>query len=124
TSGLVKFFEFPAVRQSPPDWVPADVSAYTSANWDVTGAYEAVEAVVDFFQPPGTFSNAINQLAQQGPRIHIKDDIVDSLTGRFQMFGEMPDEVTDAAVQPGVFALELRDPDKLADVLRRVVDVS
>src|SRR5690606_5850918 len=43
---------------------------------------------------------------------------------RFQMFGEMPDEVTDAAVQPGVFALELRDPDKLADVLRRVVDVS
>jgi hypothetical protein len=124
TSGLVKFFEFPAVRQAPPEWVPADVSAYTSANWDVTGAYEAVEAVVDFFQPPGTFANAINQLAQQGPRIHIKDDVVDSLTGRFQMFGEMPDNVEASTVQPGVFALELRDPDKLADVLRRVADVS
>jgi hypothetical protein len=124
TSGLVKFFEFPAVRQAPPDWVPADVSAYTSANWDVSGAYEAVEAVVDFFQPPGTLANAINQLAQQGPRIHIKNDIVDSLTGRFQMFGEMPDEVESDSVQPGVFALELRNPDKLADVLRRVADVS
>jgi hypothetical protein len=124
TSGLVRFFEFPAVRQSPPEWVPAEVSSYTSANWDVTGAYEAVEAVVDFFQPPGTFANAINQLAQQGPRIHIKDDIVNSLTGRFQMFGEVPDEVEADSVQPGVFALELRDPDKLAGVLRRVADVS
>src|SRR5690606_37202939 len=56
--------------------------------------------------------------------IHIKDDIVDSVTGRFQMFGEMPDDVETDTVQPGVFALELRNPDKLADVLRRVADFS
>lgn len=124
TSGLVKFFEFPAVRQSPPDWVPADVSAYTSANWDISGAYEAVEAIVDFFQPPGTLANAINQLAQQGPRIHVKDDIVDSLSGRFQMFGEMPDDTSADSVQPGVFALELRDEAKVADVLMRVAEFS
>lgn len=124
TSGLIKFFECPAVRQSPPRWVPAAVSAYSSANWDIAGAYEAVEALVDFFQPPGTLSNVIDQLAQQGPRIHIKDDVVDSLTGRFQVFGEMRDDIDAESAQPGVFALELRDPEKVADVLQRVADVS
>lgn len=124
TKGLVKFFECPPIRQQPPLWVPAGVSAYSSANWDIAGAYEAVEMLVDFFQPPGTLDNLINQLAGQGPQIHIKDDVVDSLSGRFQVFGEMREDVSPEDVQPGVFALELRDPDTMADVLQRAADVS
>lgn len=132
TSGLVKFFEFPAVRQEPPRWVPANVSAYSSANWDVSGAYEAVEAIVDFFQPPGTLRNVIDQLSKQGPQVHVKDDVIDSLTGRFQMLGTTRDEsggaggqpVEVAGAQPGVFALELRDSEKMSDVLARVAEFS
>jgi hypothetical protein len=124
TSGLVKFFECPATRQAPPDWVPADVAAYTSVNWDIQGAYEAVEAVVDFFQPPGTLANVVNQLAQQGPRIHIKDDVVDSLSGRLQVLGESPEDIEGTPVQPSVFALELRDSEAVAGVLQRVAESS
>jgi hypothetical protein len=124
TSGLVRFFEFPAVRQEPPAWVPASVSAYSSVNWDVSGAYEAVEALVDFFQPPGTLANLVEQLSKQGPRIHIKDDVVDSLSGRFQMLGDTRRDVEAASAQPGVFALGLRNADRMADVIARAADSS
>ena len=124
TNGLVRFFECPPARQQPPMWVPAGVSAYSSANWDVEGAYDALKSIVDFFQPPGTLENVIGQLANQGPQIHIKDDVIDSLSGRLQILGETRDDVSVENAQPGVFALELRDEDTMADVLQRVADVS
>ena len=126
-SGLIKVFECPAVRQGPANWVPAAVSAYSSVNWDIQGAYAAIESLVDTFQPPGTFANMVDQLAQQGPRIHIKDDVVDSLTGRFQMFGEVDDEAEaddEAAQQAGLFALELKNADKIADVVERMAGIT
>ncbi len=121
-SGVLKIFEFPAIDQQPPRWVPASASAYSSINWDIKGAYKAVETLVDFFQPPGTLGNLVDQLAKQGPMIHIKDDIIDSLTGRIQVLGEVREnlEVSESPVQPMAFALELSNEDGMKDVLTRV----
>ncbi len=121
-SGLLKIFEFPAVDQQPPRWVPETASAYSSANWDIEGAYLAVETMVDFFQPPGTLGNLVDQLAQAGPMVHIKDDVIDSLTGRIQFLGEVREDVeaSDVAIQPMAIALELSDEDRMKDVLDRV----
>lgn len=121
-SGVLKIFEFPPVDQQPPRWVPESASAYSSANWDVDGAYKAVETLVDFFQPPGTLANLVDQLAQAGPMIHIKDDVIDSLTGRIQFLGDVREDVeaSESPVQPMAIALELSDEDKMKDVLDRI----
>ncbi|MCA9078538.1 MAG: hypothetical protein KDA93_26160 [Planctomycetaceae bacterium] len=121
-SGVLKIFEFPAVDQQPPRWVPDTASAYSSVNWDIEGAYKAVETLVDFFQPPGTLANLVDQLAQAGPMIHIKDDVIDSLTGRIQFLGDVREDTatSDAAVQPMAFALELSNEDTMKDVLDRI----
>ena len=124
TNGLVRFFECPPARQQPPMWVPAGVSFYSSANWDIDGAYDALKSIVDFFQPAGTLENVVEQLASQGPQVHLKDDVIDSLTGRLQLLGESPEDLTAEQSQPGVFALEVRDADTMADVLQRVADIS
>ncbi len=121
TSGILKVFEFPATNQQPPRWVPATASAYSSTNWDIEGAYEAIEALVDFFQPPGTLGTLIDQLAQVGPQVHIKDDVIDALTGRIQTLGETrTDADVQATAQPMVFAFELSNEEGMADVLDRI----
>jgi hypothetical protein len=121
-SGVLKIFEFPATSQQPPRWVPAEAAGYSTVNWDVEGAFDAVEALVDQFQPPGTFHQLIDQLAQQGPQIHVKDDLIDSLTGRIQTLGELRDDVdlAKAAAQPLVIALELSNESKMSEVLKKV----
>lgn len=122
TSGLLKIFEFPATSQQPPQWVPATTASYASMNWDVTGAYKAIEALVDFFQPPGTLATMVDQLSQVGPQIHIKDDVIDALTGRIQTLGELRSDVDlqAAATQPVVIAFEVSNEEKMAGVLERV----
>ncbi|MEZ6052722.1 MAG: hypothetical protein R3C02_15255 [Planctomycetaceae bacterium] len=122
TTGVLKMFEFPATDQQPPRWVPSTASAYSSMNWDIAGAYKAVETLVDFFQPPGTLANLVDQLSQTGPMIHIKDDVIDSLTGRIQFLGEVREDVdvSDAAIQPMALALTLSNEDRMKDVLDRL----
>lgn len=122
TSGVLKMFEFPATAQEPPRWVPAQAAGYSSTNWDLAGAYRALEALVDFFQPPGTLATMIDQLAQVGPRVHIKDDVINGLTGRIQTLGELrPDvDLEGAAAQPMVIALEVANEAAMAELVDRV----
>ncbi|MBX3436602.1 MAG: hypothetical protein KF861_03860, partial [Planctomycetaceae bacterium] len=102
--------------------VPSEAAGYSSTNWDVAGAYKAVEALVDFFQPPGTLATMIDQLAQVGPRVHIKRDVIDALTGRIQTLGEVRSDVDllSAATQPMVLALETSNEQKMQEVVDKV----
>ncbi|MGD9854023.1 MAG: hypothetical protein AB7U20_03645 [Planctomycetaceae bacterium] len=122
TSGVLKMFEFPATAQEPPRWVPAAAAGYSSTNWNLAGAYKAIEALVDFFQPPGTLATMIDQLAQVGPRVHIKEDVINGLTGRIQTLGELRADVdlNAAAAQPMVFALEVSNEAAMVELLDRV----
>ncbi len=87
--GILKIFTLKeGADLSPPAWVPATVSVYSALNWDIEGAYGAVENLVDSFSAPGTLAAQIDQIAQDGPGIHIKNDIVDQLTGKLTVIGD------------------------------------
>lgn len=89
-TGLLNFFQFPAVKQAPPKWVSADASSYMAFNWDVATAYKAFETFFNMVGPlAGTpqLDALIKQLADDpnGPGIHIKNDVIDQLTGRIDV---------------------------------------
>ena len=118
--GLMRAFMLGSVDPSPPDWVKEDVVLYTAINWQAAEAYLAVESLVDMVQGAGELQNMLNQLSQSGLGIHIKDDVIDQLSGSIHMIGGGSDPN-----MPGgemLFALEIQDPDRFSDLLARVAD--
>lgn len=85
-SGILKFFELRPTVTQPAAWVPADASMYFAFDWNVAGAYEAVEAVYDGFLGPGAFDRQISELSRQANQdnIHPKKDLVDVISGQLE----------------------------------------
>uniref|UniRef100_UPI0026186425 hypothetical protein n=1 Tax=uncultured Gimesia sp. TaxID=1678688 RepID=UPI0026186425 len=94
TSGVIDMFKCPAVAQQPPVWVSDKVSSYYSINWGISSAYDSIETLFDGFQGrPGALAAIIDELADNpdGPKVHIKKDIVDNMSGRIQVATEIID---------------------------------
>ncbi|RMG36624.1 MAG: hypothetical protein D6725_10305 [Planctomycetota bacterium] len=86
-TGVLAALQFPATDLTPPTWVPESVAAYLAFNWDVQKAYEAIGQLFDAFRGPGAFQRVIEQAAdpERGAGIHIKQDVLDHLNGRFRL---------------------------------------
>ena len=84
---LMRLFTFPAAVREPAKWVPADSPGYVSLGWDVAAALEAVEETFDTFQGRGKFAETLDKLAANPGfgGIHIKRDVVDLVSGQFQI---------------------------------------
>lgn len=126
TKGLLNIFQFPAVEQKPPKWVSANTSAWFSMNWDIAGAYSAIESMVDMFTGPGQFAARIDQMAEQegGPKVHLKKDVIDAISGRIQVVVEPAKKKGDDAAQDRVVvALGLKDSKKFQATLTKLTKV-
>lgn len=123
TTGLLNVLRFPATEQSPPKWVSEDATTYFAINWDVEGAYGAVEELVDTFQGPGALEQIIDELAESGagPQVHIKKDIIDQLTGSIHVVSDMadPDDVQSSRF---LVALGVKDETKIKALLAKVAE--
>ncbi|MDZ4688022.1 MAG: DUF3352 domain-containing protein [Planctomycetaceae bacterium] len=112
-SGVLGVFNFPAVEQVPPAWVPADAAMYMGLNWNVEEAYLSVESVYDSFLGPGSLGKVIDNFsaAEDGPGIHVKNDILDNLSGKMQIVTMAPADVSDDAppVPPMTFSIAIKD---------------
>lgn len=123
TKGLLNVFQFPAIEQKPPRWVTTNTSAWMSVNWDIAAAYSAIETMVDMFKGPGQFAAMIDQIAQQegGPKVHLKKDVVDVVSGRIQVVVEPgKKKADDKADERVVVALELKDAKKFQSTLAKM----
>lgn len=120
TSGLMNVFQFPAIAMEPPAWVPADVVMYSGVNWNAGEAYSAIETLVDSFQGPGAFERIIEGIAEEedGPKIHIKKDIVEQISGQIHIVGTASKSDDDAS-QDFVIAFGLEGEDKVRKLLAK-----
>ena len=85
--GLLKVFATKTRDQMPPAWVPASVATYAGLSWEVEGAYDEVERLVDnTMGQPGKTAEFLDQLRDMpgSPGIHIKEDVLDQLEGTFR----------------------------------------
>ena len=118
--GLMRAFMLDTVDPTPPSWVKEDTVLYTVFNWQAAEAYTAVESLVDMFQGAGALASMIDQVSDAGLGIHIKDDVIDQLTGAVRLIAGAANP--DAPGGEMIFAIEVRDPDQFGDMLARVTD--
>ncbi|MCA9029405.1 MAG: hypothetical protein KDA66_01275 [Planctomycetaceae bacterium] len=126
-SGLIKVFQFPDSLTGPPAWVPHDAAQYIALHWDIGGAYDAIGAMYDTFQgSPGAWNQLVDSLSDQpgGPGLHIKNDVIDTLTGVGQGYLVIPPgtDINAADFQPrGVVAIGVTDSAKAETLLRKIL---
>ena len=123
TKGLLNIFQFPAIEQKPPKWVSANASAWFSLNWDLAGAYQAVSGLVAMLpnSPPGGLDGLVDGFAEQGPKVHLKKDVIDVFSGRIQVVVEPGKKKDDEPAQDRVVvALGLKDAKKFQATLTKL----
>ncbi len=110
-TGIVKVFQLRSQAFSVPTWVPHDASQYISFDWDVKGAYEAIESIYDSFLGPGRFAMATANLLQQaGVDLKLKADVIDVLDGKFS--GYFNATAGSSEKFTGLLSVGVKDPAK------------
>ncbi len=133
-TGFPAIFTCNTSHQAPPKWVPKNVASYNAVNWNVEAAYNSIETMVDSIQGKGFFSLMINKLQndENGPQIHIKNDIIDQLTGEIQIVSaydpsvEKEAEAEEPSLNPNMggkvlFSVGFKDGKAIGDLIKNVI---
>ncbi|WP_339728088.1 hypothetical protein [uncultured Gimesia sp.] len=126
--GLIDVFHCPAISQQPPWWVSNQCVSYYSINWSIEDAYQAAESLHDGFRvSPGALAKAIDDYSKQddSPKIHLKKDLLDHLTGRIQIITEHQDlESVEQFFGRYTLVLGLKNPDTFNKTILALSDRS
>lgn len=119
--GVLAMLQFEPAELSIPAWVPADAEGCTVLKWDADAAFHGFSQLADRLMPAGHFSTLTAKLAtdENGPRIDLKRDIVDQLTGRVTIVQGRNSDARDRAIAPVLFAFQLQSEEAVRDSLRR-----
>ena len=125
-SGVMNIFNFPSKAQVPPNWVTASANGFAMINWDIAGAYAAIETLHDTFRGAGSLAQMMDELAEQdeGPKIHIKKDLVDQLPGGLVVTSTSPanTEEGELPVEQYLIGLELKDEKEFGATVEKLVE--
>jgi hypothetical protein len=118
--GAMQIFQLDVVDQVPPAWVKDSASAWVATNWKVAEAYLAVETLVDMFQGAGAFARIIDDLAEKGPEVHIKNDVIDQLDGKINVVMAPGDPESQSGTDDVLFSVGVKDNAKFAELLAKL----
>lgn len=118
-AGLMQVFQFGQAQSAPPIWVKDNVSTYMATNWQVDDAFVAVESLVDMFQGAGALAKILDQVASTGPGIHLRQDIIDNLTGEIQLI-TAPNSTEQFGGDELLLALRLRNSEAVSTLVSRL----
>lgn len=125
TKGLLNVFRFPEAKLELPKWAPAGAIGAATMNWDVESAYTSTRELTNALIGKGNFDRAIDTWATDpnGPRVHVKQDIIDQLTGKLFVVQSPPVIVDDMPVDgPTLLAAELKEVVQARQILARLLD--
>lgn len=118
-TGLMQVFQLGQAQTAPPTWVKDNVSTYMATNWKVDEAFIAVQTLFDGFQGGGALGRILDGAADRGPGVHIKNDIIDNLTGEVQLISA-PNSVEKFGSDELLIALGLRNSEAVAALVSRL----
>ncbi|MEZ6125976.1 MAG: hypothetical protein R3C49_22845 [Planctomycetaceae bacterium] len=119
--GLMKAMQFDHCRKNPPEWVKENVNAYVAAKWKIDEAFTSIESLVDMFSGAGALAAQLDKIADQGPGIHLKHDVVDQLTGDLQII-TAPGETGEYGGDQILVSLGTRNDDSMSDILAKIAN--
>ncbi|MEM8668895.1 MAG: DUF3352 domain-containing protein [Planctomycetota bacterium] len=68
---------------TPPKWVPADVTSYTSLYWDFDKTFENFGKIFETISGPGAFENSVAQPFNAQTGIDMREEIIANMSGRY-----------------------------------------
>lgn len=122
--GLLKIFSLPAVNLRPESWVPATVASYQTLSWDLDNAYNAINDLVNKFQP-----GMLNVLEQQlvgpdgGQPLSFQKDLFGPLGDRITMISDFKKPIKEDS-QRMVLAIALEDSKAFQSSLNRILELA
>ncbi len=118
--GAMQIFQFQPVDATPPSWVKGGANLYVSAKSEIEDAYTAISTLFDMFQENRAFERIINQAAENGPQVHIKQDVIDQMDGSMRMVSAPGGSGEGYGSDEMLFAIGIRDESRISDVLVKV----
>jgi hypothetical protein len=122
--GLLKIFSFPPAVLRPEAWVPATVATYQTMSWDLDNAYEAINEVVNNFQP-----GMLNILEQQlvgpngGQPLNFQKDFFGPLGNRITLISDFKKPIKEDS-QRMLLGVALEDARAFQNTLSRVLEIT
>ena len=124
TQGVLKMFSMPQSALRPESWVPATVSTYQTLSWDLDGAYNALNDLVNMFQP-----GMLNLLEQQmvgpngGEPISLQKDIFGPLGDRLTLVSDFKKPIGPDS-QRLLFGVALEDAKAFGNTLNKLIGMA
>ncbi len=123
TSGILKIFSFPTIRLRPEPWVPATVASYQTFSWDLDNAYDAINELVNTFQP-GMLNIVEGQLAgPNGEPLSFQKDIFGPLGDRITLVTDFKKPVKEDS-QRMLLGVALEDAKAFQSTFNRILEIS
>ncbi len=103
----------------PPNWVPSDVSSYTSVHWDFETTYDNFDKVLAKFQGPEPLKRFVEERMQKAVGVSVRDEVIANVTGRYVTctWIEPPVKLNS---QTRVHAFELKDALAAKNVIAKI----
>jgi len=122
--GLLKIFSLPPMNLRPEAWVPATVSSYQTLSWDLDAAYDAINDLVNKFQP-----GMLNVLEQQlvgpegGEPLSFQKDLFGPLGDRITVISDFKKPITEES-QRMLVGIALEDAKGFQRTLDRMIELA
>jgi hypothetical protein len=122
--GLLKIFTLPPANLRPEAWVPATVASYQSLSWDLDHAYEAINDLVNKFQP-GMLNVLEQQLAgpEGGQGLSFQKDVFGPLGNRITMITDFKKPIKEDS-QRMLVGVALEDEKAFQTTLNRIMELA
>jgi hypothetical protein len=122
--GLLKVFSLPPISLRPESWVPASVASYQALSWDLDNAYNAINDLVNKFQP-GMIGVLEQQLAgpEGGQPLSFQKDIFGPLGDRITMISDFKKPIKEDS-QRVLVGVSLEDSKAFQSTLARVLELA
>ena len=121
--GMMQIFQLDQIETTPPNWVKDNVTTYVATKWKIDEAYSAVESLVDMFSGAGAMADRVQQMADRGPGIHIKHDVIDQMSGDMKLI-TAPGSGDAYGGDQMLVAFGLRDDSAAGTVLAKIAELA
>lgn len=68
---------------TPPQWVPNDVTSYTSMYWDFETTYDNVGGILELFNGADAMARLVEQPVETRTGVALRDDVISNMVGRY-----------------------------------------